>query len=127
LGERIGVSDEEWGIIGPLLPPERGRCAQPAHDNRRFFEGMLWMTRTGSQWRQLPGTYGKWNSVFRLSIGCDDTGVRREARSETGDDSRPSRRLKHLSRLHPDHPLDDVPCIRLEHTGHHEAVVHFRD
>lgn len=65
MGERIGVSDEEWAIIGPLLPPERGRWARPAQDNRRFFEGMLWMARTGSQWRHLPGEYGKWNSVFR--------------------------------------------------------------
>jgi transposase len=65
LGERIGVSDEEWTIIGALLPPERGRWARPAHDNRRYFEGMLWIARTGSQWRQLPDEYGKWNSVFR--------------------------------------------------------------
>lgn len=65
MGERIGVSDEEWAIIGPLLPPERGRWARPAQDNRRYFEGMLWIARTGSQWRHLPDEYGKWNSVYR--------------------------------------------------------------
>ena len=65
MGERIGVTDEEWAIIGPLLPPERGRWARPAQDNRRYFEGMLWIARTGSQWRHLPDEYGKWNSVFR--------------------------------------------------------------
>jgi len=27
LGERIGVADEEWALIGPLLPAERGRGA----------------------------------------------------------------------------------------------------
>jgi transposase len=75
LSERIGVADEEWAIIGPLLPPERGRCARPAHDNRRFFEGMLWMARTGSQWRQLPETYGKWNSVFRRFRRWTELGV----------------------------------------------------
>jgi len=25
LGERIGLTDEEWALIGPLLPAERGR------------------------------------------------------------------------------------------------------
>ena len=65
MGERIGVTNEEWAIIGPLLPSERGRWARPAQDNRRYFEGMLWIARTGSQWRQLPDEYGKWNSVFR--------------------------------------------------------------
>ena len=65
MGERIGVTDEEWVLIGPLLPPERGRGCRPAGDNRPFFEGMMWMARTGAQWRHLPEEYGKWNSVFR--------------------------------------------------------------
>jgi transposase len=65
VGERIGVTDEEWAIIGPLLPLERGRWSRPAQDNRRYFEGMLWIARSGSQWRHLPDEYGKWNSVFR--------------------------------------------------------------
>lgn len=65
LGERIGLLDEEWELIGPLLPTERGRGCRPAHDNRRFFEGMMWMARTGSQWRQLPDEYGKWGALHR--------------------------------------------------------------
>ena len=65
MGERVGVSDEEWGLIGPLLPPEHGRGCRPAGDSRRYFEGMLWMARPGAQWRLLPDAYGKWNSVFR--------------------------------------------------------------
>jgi len=26
---------------------------------------MMWIARTGAQWRHLPDEYGKWNSVFR--------------------------------------------------------------
>ncbi|QBM75137.1 transposase [Sphingomonas sp. AAP5] len=65
LGERIGVSDEEWALIGSLLPPEHGRGCRPASDNWRYFEGMMWMARSGAQWRLLPDEYRKWNSVFR--------------------------------------------------------------
>ena len=65
MGERVGVSDDEWALIGPLLPPEHGRGCRPAGDNRRYFEGMMWMARSGAQWRLLPDEYGKWNSVFR--------------------------------------------------------------
>jgi transposase len=65
LGERVGVTDEEWALIGPLLPPEHGRGGRPAGDNRRYLEGMMWMARSGAQWRLLPDEYGKWNSVFR--------------------------------------------------------------
>jgi transposase len=75
LGERIGLTDEEWGLIGPLLPPERGRGCRPAQDNRVYFEGMMWIARTGSQWRHLPDEYGKWNSVFRRYRRWLDVGV----------------------------------------------------
>ncbi len=75
MGERIGLSDEEWELIGPLLPSERGRGCRPAGDNRPFFEGMMWMARTGSQWRHLPDEYGKWNSVFRRYRRWVETGV----------------------------------------------------
>lgn len=75
MNERIGVSDEEWSIIGPLLPAERGRWGRPSQDNRRYFEGMLWIARTGAQWRHLPDVYGKWNSVFRRYRRWVETGV----------------------------------------------------
>jgi transposase len=75
LGERVGLRDDEWAIIGELLPPERGRGCRPAQDNRLYFEGMMWIARTGSQWRHLPDEYGKWNSVFRRYRRWVSTGV----------------------------------------------------
>jgi transposase len=75
LGEGIGLSEAEWAVIGPLLPSERGRGCRPAGDNRPYFEGMMWMARTGSQWRHLPDEYGKWNSVFRRYRRWVETGV----------------------------------------------------
>ena len=75
MGERSGVTDEEWEVIGPLLPPEHGRGCRPAQDNRAYFEGMMWIARTGAQWRHLPDEYGKWNSVFRRYRRWVTTGV----------------------------------------------------
>lgn len=62
---RGGVSDKQWDIIGPLLPSERGRGCRPSHDNRRFFDGMMFALRTGIPWRDLPEEFGQWNSIFR--------------------------------------------------------------
>ena len=62
---RGDISDEHWNIVGPLLPSERGRGCRPSHDNRRFFNGMLYALRTGLPWRDLPAEYGNWNSVHR--------------------------------------------------------------
>lgn len=75
MGERIGVTDEERELIEPLLPPERGRGCRPAEHNRPYFEGMMWIARTGAQWRHLPDEYGKWNSVFRRYRRWVATGV----------------------------------------------------
>ena len=64
---RGDLTDEEWALIGPLLPPERGRWARPAGDNRRFLNGMLHVLRVGCPWRDMHERYGKWNSVYSVS------------------------------------------------------------
>lgn len=63
------VTDAEWKVIGGLLPSERGRGCRPAHDNRRFLNGMLYVLRVGCPWRDMHERYGKWNSVYvRLTL-----------------------------------------------------------
>ncbi|OAG73616.1 transposase [Gluconobacter japonicus] len=61
---RGDLTDEEWAIIGNLLPPERGRWSRPAQDNRLFLNGMLYVLRVGCPWRDMHERYGKWNSVY---------------------------------------------------------------
>ena len=63
--DRLVLSDEQWGKISGLIigrPDQRGSTGR---DNRMFVEGVLWIVRTGSPWRDLPEVFGEWNSVFR--------------------------------------------------------------
>ena len=61
---RGDLTDEEWSVIEEFLPAERGRKSRPAHDNRRFLDGMLYVLRVGCPWRDMHERYGKWNSVY---------------------------------------------------------------
>ena len=61
---RGDLADRGWAIIGNLLPPERGRWAPPALDNRGVLNGMLYVLRVGCSWRDMHERYGKWNSVY---------------------------------------------------------------
>lgn len=67
--------DATWALIAPLLPPEHGRACRPSIDNRRVSEGILWIARTGSPWRDLPERFGKWNTVWRRFARWRDAGV----------------------------------------------------
>jgi transposase len=58
------LTDEEGVVLEGLLPSERGRKARPAHDNRLFLNGMLYVLRVGCPWRDMHERYGKWNSVY---------------------------------------------------------------
>jgi transposase len=59
------LRDNQWQRIEGLLPGKPGDPGVTAANNRRFFEAVLWIARTGSPWRDLPETFGNWNSTWR--------------------------------------------------------------
>jgi transposase len=63
--ERFVLNDAVWERIAPYLPGKASDRGVTASNNRLFVEAVLWRVRTGSPWRDLPGTFGKWNSVFQ--------------------------------------------------------------
>lgn len=62
---RFDLSDEEWALLQPLLPPERsGQAGSPYRSHRTVLNGIFWILRTGSPWRDLPERYGPWSTVY---------------------------------------------------------------
>jgi transposase len=76
---RYELTNEEWERIKDLLPPENtGKKGRPGKENRVMLNGMLWITRSGSQWRNLPDCYGPWESVYARFRKWQETGMLEE-------------------------------------------------
>ena len=63
--DRLVLSEDQWERIAPLIIGRADQKGSTGRDNRMFVEGVLWIVRTGSPWRDLPEVFGEWNSVFR--------------------------------------------------------------
>jgi hypothetical protein len=67
LAEPYRLTDEQWQVIAPLIPPPpsaamRGR---PPIDDRAVLEGILWKIITGSAWYHLLPVYPSWQTCYR--------------------------------------------------------------
>jgi transposase len=59
---RHDLTDFEWRVIEPLLTM-KPRCV-PRVDNRRVLNGIFWVLRSGSSWRDLPERFGPYTTVY---------------------------------------------------------------
>jgi putative transposase len=68
------ITDRQWKILRGLLPPRRA-TGRPRLDRRRVLSAILYVVRTGCQWRQLPGEFPRWKSVYTVFWRWRKTGV----------------------------------------------------
>jgi putative transposase len=59
------LTDRQWQIIRPYLPPVRPRGRRPIC-RRRVVNAILYVVRTGCQWRMLPAGFPKWSTVYGI-------------------------------------------------------------
>ena len=73
--DRLVLSDAAWERMAPLIIGRPDQKGSTGRDNRMFVEGVLWIVRTGSPWRDLPEAFGDWNSVFRRFSRWSNKGI----------------------------------------------------
>jgi transposase len=62
--DRHDLTDAEWGQLEPLLPDRVPRQGGRWADHRVVLNGVFWRTRVGAPWRDLPGEFGNWKTVY---------------------------------------------------------------
>ncbi len=59
------LTDAEWALVRPLLPPRKSRVGRPPHDQRTVLSGILAVVRGDGSWRAMPPEYGKWERAYK--------------------------------------------------------------
>ena len=54
------LTDPQWAAISPFFNLKRKR----KHDLRQIIDCILWLLRTGCQWRNLPDGWPHWQAVY---------------------------------------------------------------
>ncbi|SEE67603.1 Transposase [Streptomyces sp. 2231.1] len=100
------LSDARWELVEPVLSAwrfeRRGRALDfgrpPEHDLREIMNAILYVDRTGVQWRYLPHDFPHWNTVYGYFAKWQQEGVfaqlngllRQLLREKEGRDAEPS-------------------------------------
>jgi transposase len=61
------VTNAQWKNVRQYLPPQppRPKGGRPRADDRKCFEGILWILWTGAPWSELPRRYGSPTTCWR--------------------------------------------------------------
>jgi transposase len=75
--QRWKLTDAQWQKIEPLLPkPKKSkRGGRPWAHNRKVFEGILRILRTGAPWADLPKQYPSPSTCWRRLRDWEEQGV----------------------------------------------------
>jgi putative transposase len=65
-GAGQALSDEQFALLAPMIPPARPGGRPRTTDMRRLLDGLFYLVRTGCQWRHLPPppAFPPWRTVY---------------------------------------------------------------
>jgi putative transposase len=58
------LSDKEWCLIGPLLPPAIDDGRPREYHLREILNAIFYINRSGCSWRMLPHDFPDWQSAY---------------------------------------------------------------
>lgn len=58
------LSDSQWALVACHFQDYPGHCRPRKYDYRDILNALFYISRSGCQWRLLPGDYPPWQSVY---------------------------------------------------------------
>ena len=58
------LTDAEWRILEPLVPAVKAGGRPAEHSRREIVNALLYVCRTGCQWRLMPHDLPYWKTVY---------------------------------------------------------------
>ena len=59
------LTDEEWHILAPLLPPEKAGGRPRKYPRREVMNGIQYVLRGGGAWRLMPHDLPHWQTAYQ--------------------------------------------------------------
>ncbi len=69
------LTDEEWALIEPLIPPAKRGGNKRIVDIREVVNGLMYVLSTGCQWRAIPKDLPPRSTVNRYFLRWDHRGT----------------------------------------------------
>ena len=97
------LTDGQWSLVERQVSQSKsgpGKRGRPSSDLRRVVNGILYVNKTGCQWRMLPSDFGLWPTVYGYFYRWSRSGVwkrlmnilRSQKRQRQGRRTQPPRR-----------------------------------
>jgi putative transposase len=77
------LTEQEWAILEPLIPPAKPGGHPRTTDIREVINAMLYLDRTGGQWRALPHEFPPWSTVWSYFRTWRNDGTWKQGRQPT--------------------------------------------
>jgi putative transposase len=92
------LTDEQWDVLEPMIPSEKHGGRHREVNVREVVNAILYILRTGCQWRNLPHDFPPWGTVsWYFWLWCNDgtwtrihDKLREIVRTEAGREAEPS-------------------------------------
>src|SRR5436309_280552 len=91
----MDLTDAQWAILEPVFRPKRRSDwrGRPWRDTRSVLNGVLWILRTGAQWRELPSKYPPYQTCHRRFQSWQRSGLLTRVLQKLAEDLRDRGRI----------------------------------